>query len=164
MGWADVEITTLTTITAADLNQMRDNAEHLREDLVGRVLAAVGTEFAVLDYSATYVRLRFDVGSLTWYTDWSTSAVFEPIAGNVRNLSTFGLTEGPNDLIVTLEHGTPSTYTETELFHLTTFLTADANFLGFYGEVRVNPSINVAGARYVTMVSAYKVVLSAPGP
>ena len=160
MAYADVTVTSSTTITAADLNQMRANAQHLRDDLVGRVLAQSPTTLTDPLSAVTRMRLRFDVGSLTWFSDWTSSPVYVPLPGAVTNLDAGGLTGGRTDLVITAEQERPGVYQITELTRLAMFISADVKRLSFFGEVKIGSGGGFA--RALTAVGSYGTGLTAP--
>ena len=158
MAWADVEIDTLTTIEAADLNQMRANAQHVRDDLVGRVLAVAPIEFVTAHLfpqnTMSRVRLRFGLGALAWLTDWAAGAEYAPLPGITTNLDAGGVADGGTELVVTAHLGFPgNAYEESELFRLATFISSDIASVSFFGELKVGPT--EAFARSITLVGSY---------
>jgi hypothetical protein len=69
MAYTAVTITTLTTITSADLNQLRDNATYLRDEYEGRVVATKLWETNNSVAGQTW-RVRVEVGGSMFTGVW----------------------------------------------------------------------------------------------
>ncbi len=158
MAYADVEFVPTEIITEAMLDQMQTNAQHLRDENIGRVLVSSPVQQSVSHGNGLLVRVQLEIGSLVWYSfGYLNTGIFAPISAlGLDNLPTEGLSAGAYLVRVSLQ--VQASFSATHLMlALHYFHTIDTKFLTVYGDIRLTSY--AAQLRRFTLVGSHAAVL-----
>ncbi len=158
MAYTDVEFVTTEIITEAMLDQMQTNAQHLRDENIGRMLVSSPVFQSAFQFNGQLISVKLEIGSLVWFSaGYLNTGIFAPISAlGLDNLPTEGLSARAYVVRVSLEvQASPSaTHVMLELHY---FHTLDTKFLTAYGDIRLTS--NAAQLRRFTLVGSHAAVL-----